>query len=373
MFVKKLIISLMVVCSATTMNAVNSIVVQNGSRMNVYSTIAAAVTAAQSGDTIYIGGATAVYAESITIAKPLTIFGAGWLSSTTAATQPTVISGTFTVSNGANNLTISGLQVQSIIFNNAQELTNVTISRCNVPGRIYGSTSSYFKMSNFKISECYLSGGTLFEYLKCTNNCNIEKNFIANAYINLVTGNSNYGCRFTNNIFFKNTNWPIGYYYTSSSYVYHTFIYQSTDCAFLNNIFVSNNINYNPPYVLYYLEVNSDRNLHYNNFYNCASGANFGSSDVVSNNVFQSSWTPTNIFNNYLNWNLTTGDFHVNDVSGLKTAGSDGLELGIYGSPNPFKDGFLPKNPHIESIGVSTETTSDGQITISAKVSGQSK
>lgn len=371
---KKLIISLVVLCSFTFANAINSVIVQNGNRMAIYPSITAAVAAAQSGDTIYISGSKAVYAESITISKPLTIYGAGWVNSNTSATGPTTITGTFTISNGANNLTITGLQIQSIIFSNSSELNNVTITRCYIPGRIYGSSSSYFKMSNFKVSECWLSGGQVFNYLKGTANCSFEKNFFADAYVASVTGNSNYDCRFTNNIFLKDTAPEVNNYFSNSSYNYNAFIYQVTDCAFLNNIFLTNNTSIGK-YRYYYLEANSDRNICFNNFYNCGNGGNFGNSDVVTSNTYNSGWSGANIFVKFTSWSdWQNCDFHINDICGLKTAGSDGLEPGIYGSSNPFKDGwFMPENPQIKSISVSTQTDANGQVTVTAKVEGQSK
>jgi len=361
----------MVVCSIATVNAAKSVIVQNGTRSNVYADVAAAISAANSGDTIYIGGS--VYAEAITINKPLTIFGAGMFDmASTKSTGPTQLTGGITIANGANNLTLSGMQINSVYFNNSTDLYNVTISNCYIPSRIYGnSTANYFKMKNLRVTENYIAGGTLFDYMKCTNLCRIEKNIFANSFINLVSG-SNY-CQFINNVFFESQGYNSGHCYGAWPFI-HGFIYQTNDCAFINNVFVTNN--HGPltgNSANYYLELASDRNVYFNNFYNCAHGANFGSYETVKDNIFNSAWYGTNIFKNFADWDFTKGDYHMKDGSNLEAAGIDGLEVGLFGTTSPFKISFLPRNPHIQTISVSTETDANGQVSISATVEAQPK
>jgi len=360
----------MVLCSLTSVNAVNSVIVQNGSRSGVYSTIAAAITAAQTGDTIYIGAG--LYSETLTISKALSIFGAGFFPDSTTVTNTTQITGKITVSTGASNLTLSGLSLADVYFNNSAELSNVTITRNYISNRIYGnSAADYFKMKNFKVSENYITGGTQFDNLKTTSNVLIEKNIFLNSYLNLINGNNN--CFIKNNIFGKNSGIGNGVYYSSSYDYRHAYIYQVFDCTFANNLFISESTN--SSYYYYYLSASSDRNTYYNNFYNAKSGAGFGVRDILSNNTYEATWKETTVFKSFSSWAnygfVSGNDLHVSESSGLNAAGTDGTELGIYGTVVPFKDGYMPRNPHVKAINIGIETNTNGELPISATVTAQ--
>ena len=64
-------------------------------------------------------------------------------------------------------------------------------------------------------------------------------------------------------------------------------------------------------------------------------------------------------------------DYRLRDDSVGKNAGSDGTDIGIYGTQQPWKDGSLPRNPHIRTISLTPVTDENGHLIIEAEVQGQ--
>ncbi len=94
--------------------------------------------------------------------------------------------------------------------------------------------------------------------------------------------------------------------------------------------------------------------------------------NVGKNNIYNVD--PASIFVDY----STTGfsyanDYHLKDDCPGKGYGTDGYDLGIYGSRYPFKDGGLPTIPHYLSSQISTELNSEGKLPVDIKVQAQVK
>jgi hypothetical protein len=64
-------------------------------------------------------------------------------------------------------------------------------------------------------------------------------------------------------------------------------------------------------------------------------------------------------------------DYHLKSTSPGKNAGTDGMDVGIYGGSSPFKEGALPVNPHIRFKNVAGSTNSSGTLNIHFKVAAQ--
>jgi hypothetical protein len=52
-------------------------------------------------------------------------------------------------------------------------------------------------------------------------------------------------------------------------------------------------------------------------------------------------------------------------------AGTDGNDMGIYGTDSPYKDGAVPNNPHLERIGVASSTNASGDLPVSIRARAQ--
>jgi hypothetical protein len=107
--------------------------------------------------------------------------------------------------------------------------------------------------------------------------------------------------------------------------------------------------------------------------------------NTFSNNVFNHTpSTGTNTFNNNYN-NITpldsifvnqsgnqfdfAQDYHL--IPGNNLIGNDGTPVGIYGGLYPFKDGMLPRNPHIRMKAVDAQTQPNGDLNIQFEVGAQ--
>ena len=65
-----------------------------------------------------------------------------------------------------------------------------------------------------------------------------------------------------------------------------------------------------------------------------------------------------------------TDDYHLRPSCIGINAGHDGRDIGLYGSSAPYKEGAVPKNPHLRTVQVSEETT-NGNLPIVITVAGQ--
>ena len=59
-----------------------------------------------------------------------------------------------------------------------------------------------------------------------------------------------------------------------------------------------------------------------------------------------------------------------NDCVGVNS-GNDGTDIGIYGTAEPFKDGGVPNNPHIQINSIGSSTNAEGDLPINIKVAAQ--
>lgn len=325
-------------------NAQNLITVQNGTSVSFYTTIPLAISAANNGDTIYIPGGT-WNIGSLNINKRLHIFGVGHNPDSAQASSISYISGNFYLTAGASNGSISGLVLKSggISVNpNTEPVLFYTISRNNIEGGIHIGNNC----TNWVISENItptLVGG-INSNQKSLNN-GVFNNIIYNNIYFFGSGNV-----FKNNLF---SNW--NYINQQRSIEYSLFenniiLFPSSgpdpipngdvrNCQFNNNIFVAN---YAFPMV-----------------------ENLGSSNIV--NQSQSS-----IFINQSGFTFNYAhDYHLKASSPGKNAGTDGMDIGLYGGLFPWKDGSLPPNPHIQFKSISNTTDQNGNLQINFKVKAQ--
>src|SRR5690606_38454734 len=69
--------------------------------------------------------------------------------------------------------------------------------------------------------------------------------------------------------------------------------------------------------------------------------------------------------------NFYTQDFHLKTDSPGKNAGSDGTDVGIYGTNEPTKEGWVPSNPHISFKNISSQIDANGNLKATFKVKAQ--
>ena len=64
-------------------------------------------------------------------------------------------------------------------------------------------------------------------------------------------------------------------------------------------------------------------------------------------------------------------DLHLLPGSPGVGAGSDGTDIGIYGTGSPWKPGNVPYNPHFRSANIAGATNPNGELPVNIRVAAQ--
>ena len=323
-------------------------VVKPNGMSQVFSTWASAYAGAVDGDFIYLPGIE--ISGTITIDKQLHIYGAGHHPDSTTATGETVMTGPLNILGHASNGSIEGIKINSAtVVGGNYKLNAYTIKRCFFKGISFSSSTSDSLPENILVTESIIT-------------------YAPTGSTGFSGGNSD------NNLFTKNI-----FYYYLTNFKYSTFknnIFLSSNPA--NNIFVLNNITH----------CNIDNNIFivsdpssfsagncYNTYVNNLKITNpdFLGSELCpasqANNVFVPNIDDIFITligvghsYNYVN------DYHLKPTCPGVGAGTDGTDVGIYGTINPTVEGWIPSNPHIFFKQVDPETGPDGKLHIQVGV-----
>lgn len=324
----------------------NIILVDGPSGSSTHNTLADAVAAAEPNDKIYLSGGVHPFASAV-INKPLHIIGAGYNPDSTIATMPTILNGAITLNEGSENSFLTGFKISTLTFGSgADTLSNISISRCEIDN-VTASASN--KLDDILFHECilgHLSGKySNFE----TNNIIFDKCIFHGTITNF-----NGGVTIKNGVMLH-----VG---GSDDYLLARVYW----CVFENCI-----ITQSPSL---YLNVYGNNGTGANYFYNCIlTISEFPSGGVASesNNIF--SISADSIFISYDGGTEFSHsyDFHLMEDSPGTAAGTDGFDIGLYGTNSPFKEGGVPYNPHIRLKNIATETDANGNLHVVIKVAAQ--
>lgn len=344
-FTKLTFVACLMLLQAVAFAQFSKIAVSHNGASSFYTTLNAAITAAVAEDTIYLPGGAIQTTGVLLIDKKLTIVGAGHYPDSTTSTYQTKITAVIRILTGADGGSLSGVRCSDICF---------------------GSNSSNNNVNNYTIQRCYLENLTPTDYTGSTSsNIFIKENVIQNI--------SNHA-PFQSVIFLNN--------------IFQMYVYYGFPAIFFNNII--------------YINCNGISPFQYSSFINniiivCeCSSANLGGANgcAFSNNLFCGilpNYYAVNWGNNINNNNLTTelatntfvnattgnfsyaNDYHLKLTSPGVNFGTDGHDVGIYGSDEPYKDGAVPFNPHIISKNIGTSLSPTGNISVDIKVSAQDK
>ncbi len=315
------------------------------SLFNTLNPVNDAVAASQSGDTIYIpGGGFTI--GNLTIDKQLTIFGVGHYGDSTQATGITNLDGSIFLVNGADNSFLQGFYLSgNIVFGTSagnEVVNNVTISRNN----IYQIDLSYDG------SDTSSATGIIIEenWIRSSINGGYTLNTLIQR--NIIIGQISFfrSLLFRNNILMGDYCWTGPYRYLSNSLIRNNihWIYAGCGNYFLTNCY-SNSFDYNT----------------FNYTYTWPNGSNTG-----SNNWYLT--VPDSLLINCPSKSLNYSyDYHLQTPALF--LGSDGTVIGIYGTSSPYKEGGVPKNPHIQSVSIADTTNGSGLLQIDIKVGAQNK
>ena len=293
-----------------------------------------AYTAAVSNDTIYLPGGNLPYPSYIN--KSLVIIGAGHYPATTVATNRTVLNGSLTIGENADNLHLEGIELtQTLSFNANHKVDGVVIKRCRINIIGYGGDGSTPCVNN-TIRECVINSYIDF--------INAKSVLFSN---NIIGGTINNGSELgiSNNIFLHNT---------------YSYVFSNVD-----NSSISNNIIFQQSYGMTYIHANCELSTFSNNIFNGI--------PPVESNTFVNNHNSVVIAGLFVNQTGNifdyTHDYHL--LNPTTYLGTDGSQVGIYGGLFPYKDSALPVNPNIVSKTIAPQTNTSGELNFQIQVKAQ--
>lgn len=321
----------------------SAVTLQRGEQAQFFSSFTEALAAAQQGDVMYLPGGT-FNIGNVIINKKISIVGAGHYPSHTAATGITYLSGSVYLVSGADSTMLQGFYLTGDIrlgsTGENQEVHFINISRCSF-NDLYLSYNGYSETSAtmISISENVIRGGISGGYAQ---HVLINKNLVG-----ITIAHFNQNANFSNNIFL----------YNGPSYA--PLITNVMATTFYNNNFLAAN---------YLVGTNSYGLGFYNNlFVNSFAipGGSFGAENITG-------ISQADIFINQTGNSFSYDhDYHLKPTSAGVEGGSDGFDIGLYGSSVPYKEGAVPFNPHITDQAISPGTNPQGQIEVNIQVEAQ--
>jgi hypothetical protein len=333
-----------------TANAQAVIVVQNATETRTFQTLNAAVEAAVDGDNIYVPGGSFVV-NALVINKRLNIIGAGHVPDSTRATGSTLVHGNIHFAPGSDFSTIQGIFFSNIVHlghSTGGNVANILISRCNMEQLIFGSYSNSGNMgaNNIHVKECII---------RSVMYCNDSQNHVVdNCIIGQSVNNINGGFTFNNCIFLYNPGSNYNLYAVNAA-IFNNSIFAETRRSGLiwSNSLSPSSFNH----CIFAFAATEDYGTNYGAYFNNCIG-----------NVPDILGLYTNVLVNKFDY---TYDFHLAENSVAIGAGINGTDCGIYGGINPYKEGAVPMNPHIQAISIPSTTDGEGKLQISVKVKAQ--
>lgn len=323
------------------------IVVQGTGAPQVFSTINAAIAAAQPNDKVYLSGGTHSSSVELVIDKPLHFIGAGIHPDSTAVTgitQLTTSSGDIVITTTAGGSTFTGLVLSAaggqiyygsssanddpsdIVFTRCQFNTNPNMGRDNL-----GTGPTTFIECVFKVHINGNDKGGTFD--RCIFDFQTGTSSAINSFLPLEVDH----CVFLGVQAFRNS--PSAQLRNSISVYPSAAVYQSNGSTVSNCIFTGATL------------------------FSNATGTSL-------NNQF--SVSPTSIFVNESDSEYQfSDDLHMAPGSPGIGAAIDGTDAGIYGGPTPYKPGNVPYNPHVSGASIANSTNGNSQLPVNITVIAQ--
>lgn len=329
------------------LTAQKTIAVLTGSNWTFYTDFSTALNQCAAGSTIYLpGGTFGLSQNSDTIFKDLTIIGVGHYPDSTSATGKTLVQSKFYIGNGVQSLNISGVHFSNIFGLNGNVsgvVNSIFLNRVRLDnGLILSVTNGYNK--NLIANECVLQQTLGMSNPLCEavfNNC-----------ILLLYNNT---AQSVDNITFKNCVFRF-----SSAYC----CFNCSNCLFENSIICSGigpNLTSNPSIYSTFknnLFMTSFPVTPYNTLINNLSGGSLA-------NTFVNVPSTTSFSYNY--------DYHLLSTSVGVNSGTDGTDIGIYGTIYPYKPSAVPANPHISTKSISPSSVPNGTLPVNIRVIAQDR
>lgn len=327
---KKTITLFALAAICATANAKVLTVSNNANSPGQYTDLQVAITAAANNDTLYVHGSPISYGE-VYISKPLTIIGAGALPDKTPSIPTTFnnmslqYNGTYSTSGSGSKIfgcTIGGLGFSAGNGSTTAGISNVIIARNRISTISFGQIGTNAALAHNNISIFNNIIGNISGNGSAIKNTVIKNNII-NGTIGYIGQEAVGSWILTNNLILANIT-SIRSAVISNNII---FIARPNSALSYNEYCsVSNNCFYNSQYTYVISSIIYGTNTGGNNLLN--QDPLFVYYDAVHGYTLSNPATGP-----FANFNLQTG-------SPCLLAGSDGLDLGIYGGNTPFVEGY---------------------------------
>lgn len=341
------------ICAVTIATAQQPrVVVQHAGNVQVFSDLNAAITAAQNNADLYLSGGTFIVPDGFALDKTLHFIGAGVDTDSAAATGPTILTtfggAFFRLTTGANGSSFNGITFNTPGSNTCfglgtgagdQNVQSVEFHRCVFWQHVaLGAVAPTASSSAF--TECIFHssmGGydattqitrCIFDYQAGTG---AEISGFGTGGLTMLncvclgTRIGNSGGSFVSNSVFTRTSAPF---------------WQSGGMTMTNNLLVSGSLVSN---MGGYTE----------------SGNILG---VPVETIFMGEGDTDYQFSD---------DLHLQSTCPGVGAGTDGTDMGIYGTDSPFKEGGIPHTPYFRKVAIDPGTDADGNLRVNVRVAAQ--
>lgn len=329
------------------------IVVQGAGAPQVFSSINAALTAAQPNDKVYLSGGAFQASSALVIDKTLHFFGAGIGADSTAVTGITTVgtqAGNIVLTTAASGSTFTGViftPAGSLVYGTAaldDDPQDIVFERCTFTGGVQLGISNTNPglPSSTDFRECIfnftLNG--LPGVVATLDRCILDHQAGTGAEVSGFSGGGltlrhcvGLGTRIGNSAGFTSENSV----YTRTTAPF----WQSNGAILVNNLVVSTALvsNMTPG-------ASSTGNV----------------TGVVASSIF------INETDNNFTW---ADDLHLQPTSAGVAMATDGTDVGIHGSATPFKPGGVPFNPHVSSAAIAGSTNANSELPVNITVIAQ--
>ncbi len=305
------------------------------------------------GDYIYIPGLG--IGNDITIAKKLYIIGAGHHPDSTLATNPTLINSNIRILKSASGGSLEGVKINGIVF--------------------FGNSENNSRVNNYSIKRTHLNQ-IIFNYVNNpSNNDSVPYNiYLSDNIIGNISGQISANQIFIRNVVFGQTRDLKTSLFTNNIFLmeYPTSIGGAlamvavTNSTFENNIF----LNYDPNSAPSQGPTGNCLNTYRNNLKYLI--ANWDASVVCPPLSQINNLSVPNISDIFVNYSTQgfsySNNYHLKPTCPGINAGTDGTDVGIYGTLQPVSEGWVPSNPHIYFKQIAPQTNTNGTLPVQIKV-----
>lgn len=307
---------------------------------NTFSSLEEAYNSAVSGDTLYIEGSNVAYG-SLTIAKRLVFIGPGYFLSENEGLSANKLEATvhtFTLANGSSGSKIMGL---SFSQNNLARI-NLSVGNIEIIGCYFIRNGAIdvnlSNLENLVVQGNYFSSGAFS--MSTLSSFQPPKNFLFSNNIvegNFSMGKDNSTGTITNNLFRgSNVSFWVG---------------SNANLQIHNNILLSTNLT----------NVVMPEQTGSNISHNISVSTQF-----LSTNNNQPNTTEADIF--VTGENTLDGKYRIRTGGPADKKGKDGMDIGPFGGPRPYKLSGIPDLPVIYDLSSSGFGTADDKLPVTIKV-----